>query len=84
VRRKYDFPDSRKSCNSLNFFNSIQAKLEQIVLDMDHIEEKKDLFNNHDVSFCCLGTTRKDAGSAEAFRKIVRIQTLNSLTDLGI
>ena len=28
------------------------------------------LFAGHDVLFCALGTTRKDAGSAAAFRRI--------------
>jgi oxidoreductase len=37
---------------------------------MDHMEDKKASFADHDASFMCLGTTRKDAGSAEAFRKI--------------
>jgi len=55
-RRKGNFPEN--------------SKLEQIVVDMDRMEESKDKFIGHDVSFCCLGTTRKDAGSAEAFKKV--------------
>jgi len=47
-----------------------KEKLEQHVIDMNKLSESKDVFANHDVAFCCLGTTRKDAGSAEAFRKI--------------
>jgi len=45
-------------------------KLSQKVVNMDKLSESKQEFENKDVAFCCLGTTRKDAGSAEAFRKI--------------
>jgi len=46
-------------------------KLTQIVMEtLDKLEEHKEKFVNHDVAYCCLGTTRKDAGSAEAFRKV--------------
>lgn len=47
-----------------------KEKLEQHVVDMNNLSNSKAVFANHDVAFCCLGTTRKDAGSAEAFRKI--------------
>ena len=39
-------------------------KLEQIVVDMDKLEDQSGVFKDKDVAFCCLGTTRKDAGSA--------------------
>mmetsp|Transcript_12588 Transcript_12588/g.17422 ORF Transcript_12588/g.17422 Transcript_12588/m.17422 type:complete len:228 (+) Transcript_12588:106-789(+) len=45
-------------------------KVVQKVIDMDKMSEHKNDFDNHDVAFCCLGTTRADAGSAEAFRKV--------------
>lgn len=64
VRRKYDFPENRKYNKTTDYIDLNKAKLEQIVVDMDHLDDKKDLFPSHDVSFCCLGTTRKDAGSA--------------------
>jgi len=44
--------------------------IQRVLTDMDKMEEVKSDFENKDVAFCCLGTTRKDAGSAEAFRKI--------------
>eukprot|EP01102_Stenamoeba_stenopodia_P019501 TRINITY_DN7381_c0_g1_i1.p1 TRINITY_DN7381_c0_g1~~TRINITY_DN7381_c0_g1_i1.p1 ORF type:complete len:246 (-),score=48.08 TRINITY_DN7381_c0_g1_i1:254-931(-) len=45
-------------------------KLEEHVINMDEMESHAAAFKDHDVSYCCLGTTRKDAGSAEAFRKV--------------
>jgi len=45
-------------------------ELEQRVVDFDNLEKHKEAFSGFDVVFCCLGTTRKDAGSAEAFRRI--------------
>lgn len=57
-------------------------KLIQHVVDMEKLDDRKDLFEGHNATFCCLGTTRKDAGSAvflslvnflieqEGFRKI--------------
>eukprot|EP01116_Phalansterium_solitarium_P009017 TRINITY_DN23009_c0_g1_i1.p1 TRINITY_DN23009_c0_g1~~TRINITY_DN23009_c0_g1_i1.p1 ORF type:complete len:233 (-),score=57.03 TRINITY_DN23009_c0_g1_i1:65-763(-) len=46
------------------------GKLVQHTVDMDRVEEQKQLWDNHDVAFCCLGTTRSQAGSAEAFKRI--------------
>ena len=45
-------------------------RLEVVILeDFDKLEEHKDLFNvNH--TYCCLGTTMKQAGSKEVFKKI--------------
>lgn len=45
-------------------------KVEQVVVNMDEMEQHADSFKDHDVAFCTFGTTRKDAGSAEAFVKI--------------
>jgi len=45
------------------------AKLEQHVIDFDHLEKYSHLAKVNDV-FCCLGTTIKKAGSQEAFRKV--------------
>jgi uncharacterized protein YbjT (DUF2867 family) len=44
-------------------------KLEQRVLDLGAIEALGDLPHAHDV-FCCLGTTIKQAGSQQAFRRV--------------
>ncbi|WP_036605605.1 oxidoreductase [Paenibacillus assamensis] len=44
-------------------------KLEQIVVDFDHLERYIEHFQVDDV-YCCLGTTIKKAGSKEAFRKV--------------
>ena len=44
-------------------------KLEQRVVDLAAVEAAGDLPNADDV-FCCLGTTIKQAGSQEAFRRV--------------
>lgn len=44
-------------------------KLTQRLVDFDHLAQLADVPRVHDV-FCCLGTTRKQAGSADAFRKV--------------
>ncbi|KAL4424870.1 hypothetical protein ABPG77_002093 [Micractinium sp. CCAP 211/92] len=47
------------------------AKLKQVVVDMDRLEEQAGgAFAGADSVFCCLGTTRAAAGSAEAFKKV--------------
>lgn len=44
-------------------------KLEQHIVDFDHLEKYVHLTKVNDV-FCCLGTTIKKAGSQEVFRKV--------------
>jgi len=44
-------------------------KLEQRVVSFDHLAQVADFPRVHDV-FCCLGTTMKQAGSPDAFRKV--------------
>lgn len=44
-------------------------KLEQILVDFDHLEQWREHLFANDV-YCCLGTTIKKAGSQEAFRKV--------------
>lgn len=44
-------------------------KLAQRIVDFDRLAEVGDFPRVHDV-FCCLGTTIKQAGSQEAFRKV--------------
>lgn len=46
------------------------SKLVQKTVDMEKLEEDPSLWAGCDASFCCIGTTRKDAGSAEAFRHV--------------
>jgi oxidoreductase len=45
-------------------------RLEQRVVDFERLDENAEAFNHHDVVFCSLGTTRKQAGSAKAFIRI--------------
>jgi uncharacterized protein YbjT (DUF2867 family) len=45
------------------------AKLKQLVVDFDRLEESAALVRGDDV-FCCLGTTIKKAGSQQAFIKV--------------
>lgn len=44
-------------------------KLEQIIVDFDHLDAYTQHFDVDDV-FCCLGTTIKKAGSQDAFKKV--------------
>jgi oxidoreductase len=45
-------------------------KLTQHTVDMEKVAEHPELFAGCDYTFCALGTTRAQAGSAEAFRHI--------------
>jgi len=45
------------------------GKLDQRVVAFDHLAQIADFPRVHDV-FCCLGTTMKQAGSPDAFRKV--------------
>jgi uncharacterized protein YbjT (DUF2867 family) len=45
------------------------AKLTQRLVDFEHLAQLADFPRVHDV-FCCLGTTRRQAGSDDAFRKV--------------
>ncbi|KAE8899069.1 hypothetical protein PF005_g17973 [Phytophthora fragariae] len=48
-----------------------QTKLEIVSVDFEELHRDwKKVTGNIDAAFSCLGTTRKDAGSAEAFRKV--------------
>jgi uncharacterized protein YbjT (DUF2867 family) len=44
-------------------------KLEQVLVDFNRLGNYEEHLNVHDV-YCCLGTTIKNAGSEEAFRKV--------------
>ncbi|KAJ0395686.1 hypothetical protein P43SY_002479 [Pythium insidiosum] len=51
--------------------DAAKLKLQVRAVDFDALSEKAIPPTEHvDAAFCCLGTTRKDAGSAEAFRKV--------------
>ncbi|KAI9310922.1 hypothetical protein BX666DRAFT_2001616 [Dichotomocladium elegans] len=47
-----------------------QDRLVQKTIDFENLEKFRDDFKGVNDVYCCLGTTRADAGSAEAFRKI--------------
>jgi len=49
--------------------NLQHPKLEQHIVDFDHLDKYAHLTKVNEV-FCCLGTTIKKAGSQEAFRKV--------------
>ncbi|OQR86138.1 oxidoreductase htatip2-like protein [Achlya hypogyna] len=46
------------------------AKIRVQVVDYDHLQLADVASHGANAAFCCLGTTRKDAGSDEAFRKV--------------
>eukprot|EP01097_Dermamoeba_algensis_P004435 TRINITY_DN2895_c0_g1_i1.p1 TRINITY_DN2895_c0_g1~~TRINITY_DN2895_c0_g1_i1.p1 ORF type:complete len:244 (-),score=83.73 TRINITY_DN2895_c0_g1_i1:152-850(-) len=56
-RRKVDLPNH-------------DGKVTEVLVDFDKLEDYKEQVANHDVGYCCLGTTIADAGSDEAFRKV--------------
>ena len=45
------------------------SKLQNIIIDFDTLENNANQLKGDDV-FCCLGTTMKQAGSQQAFRKV--------------
>jgi len=53
-------------------------KVEQVVVDFEKIGDYKQQLAGIDKAFCTLGSTRKKAGSAEAFRKIDRDYVTNT------
>ncbi|KAG0744945.1 hypothetical protein G6F57_006707 [Rhizopus arrhizus] len=58
--------------------NTPQDKLEQKVVDFENLDRHRKDFKNVSDVFCCLGTTRADAGSAEKFKKIDQEYVLQS------
>lgn len=52
--------------------------LNKQIIDFENIDNFKDAFKDHNVGFCCLGTTRKLAGSAENFYKIDHDYTIKA------
>ncbi|SAM02330.1 hypothetical protein [Absidia glauca] len=55
-----------------------QDKLVQTTVDFENLEASRSAFRNVTDVYCCLGTTRKDAGSAENFKKIDQDYVVNS------
>jgi uncharacterized protein YbjT (DUF2867 family) len=47
-------------------------RLQQVVVNFNNLEaeEERSKFVNFDAAFCCMGTTKAKAGSAEAFRRV--------------
>jgi len=54
------------------------CELRQVIVDFENLDQHKGEFNNIDHVFCCLGTTRAQAGSAEAFKKVDYTYVVNS------
>ncbi|KAI8334474.1 hypothetical protein BD560DRAFT_414558 [Blakeslea trispora] len=55
-----------------------QDKLEQKVVDFEHLEKDRAVFKGVSDVYCCLGTTRAAAGSADNFVKIDQTYVLKS------
>ncbi|KAI8330428.1 hypothetical protein BC941DRAFT_485546 [Chlamydoabsidia padenii] len=55
-----------------------QDKLVQTTVDFENLEASRSSFRNVNDVYCCLGTTKKDAGSAEKFVKIDQDYVVNS------
>ena len=52
-------------------------KVEQVLVDFDNLDKSKADFSEVDVAFCCLGTTRRQAGK-EGFIKVDYDYVVNS------
>ena len=52
-------------------------KVEQKIVDFDKLDEHKEAFNEAQIAFCCLGTTRGKAGK-EGFIKVDYDYVVNS------
>ena len=78
-RRKIDFTEIQKH-TGYKFTDNQKEKLEQCIINMDNIGDKKyePEFKDFDTVFCCLGTTRSNAGSAENFKKVDLYMVENS------
>lgn len=58
--------------SNMELTNEQSAKLRQYTVDMQQLltDDNVQLFRDHDVTFCTLGTTRANAGSASNWRKV--------------
>ena len=70
-RRNINF-DEMKTYTGYEFNDIQKGKLKECVINMEMIGDEKytDEFKGYECVFCCLGTTRDAAGSAEGFRKV--------------
>jgi len=66
VRRVIDKPEEYWHLKA----EDIKDRFEQKQVDFDNLKDHAKDFEGFDVGFCCLGTTKSKAGSAEAFRKV--------------
>ncbi|GMF64665.1 unnamed protein product [Phytophthora lilii] len=66
-----EIPDTQWSATFPSMdVSAAQSKLEIVSVDFEELHRDwKKVLTKVDAAFTCLGTTRKDAGSAEAFRK---------------
>lgn len=64
----------RRKVDDKDFNEEQKSKLKQEIIEdfgeLPNNEEQRNMFTGFDAGFCCLGTTRKTAGSDEAFRRI--------------
>ena len=54
-----------------------KEKIEQKLVDFDKLDDNKEAFNEAEIAFCCLGTTRGKAGK-EGFIKVDYDYVVNS------
>merc|ERR1719162_2903132 len=72
-RRQLDLNAIAAQCKLPQFTDSQTAKVTQHTVDMTKLaadDTNAELFKEHDVAICVLGTKRATAGSAEAFRAV--------------
>ncbi len=63
------FPEIEIKALVRNKVQDFPSSIKQIVTDYHHLEDIQEAMEA-DAVFCCLGTTRKKAGSVEAFRMV--------------
>ncbi|KAJ3326357.1 hypothetical protein HDV06_000233 [Boothiomyces sp. JEL0866] len=71
---------SRRELTSKEMQWKDNSKIEVKIVDFDKLDDYKSAFEDHDIGFCCLGTTRADAGSADNFIKIDHDYPLKAAT----
>eukprot|EP00127_Corallochytrium_limacisporum_P000771 Clim_evm57s25 gene=Clim_evmTU57s25 len=71
-RRKFENPPEDFDGADLDYGKEeASGRLEQIIgVDFENLAEHKDTIDGASAAFNCMGTTRKDAGGADQFRKI--------------
>eukprot|EP00474_Spongospora_subterranea_P006237 CRZ06695.1 hypothetical protein [Spongospora subterranea] len=66
----------RRQGDPQDLFGIASDKINVVVVDFDHLQQSS--FDGFDVAFSCLGTTRAQAGSAAAFKKVDLDYTVES------